>query len=132
MGGSMGSATGSSDGGFNETTAALSVLTGQKPMDPNGYSMMKSLAANALCKDCTVLAGKMDVVFETGTRADISGGVYLHHVIIIDLSKDEKGFVTNCPANENRSMRPQIRTFIGGAVVRKYLMLFDWNLPVDD
>jgi hypothetical protein len=36
---------------------------------------------NTVCKDCTVLAVKMDVVFDNGTRADVSRGVYLHHII---------------------------------------------------
>ena len=75
----------------------LEIFTGQKPMDPNGFSTMRILADGAMCKNCTVLAGRMDVVFENGTRADISNGVYLHHVVTIDLTKQKKTFISECP-----------------------------------
>jgi hypothetical protein len=75
----------------------LEIFTGQKPMDPNGFSTMRILADGAMCTNCTVLTGKMDVVFENGTRADIKSGVYLHHVVTIDLTKQKKNFVSECP-----------------------------------
>jgi hypothetical protein len=97
------------------------ILTGQKPMDPNGFSQMRVLSDGALCTNCTVLAGKMDVVFDNGTRADISGGVYLHHVITIDLNKKNKVWVSGCggrPAKASSGGVPDgLNTFIGGAVV---------------
>jgi hypothetical protein len=40
-------------------------------MDPMGFSTMKILPKGAMCQDCTVLAGKMSVVFENGTGIDV-------------------------------------------------------------
>lgn len=40
-----------------------------------------------LCKECTVLAAKLDAVFENGTRADIKSGVYLHHVVTFNMGQ---------------------------------------------
>jgi hypothetical protein len=66
----------------------------------------------------------MDTVFENGTRADISGGLYLHHVTTIDLSKQEKTWLTGCsgcapksPDNATDAVVGGLDTFIGGAVV---------------
>ena len=101
----------------------LSVLLGQKPMDPNGFSQMRVLSDGALCTNCTVLAGKMDIIFENGTRADISGGVYLHHVITIDLNKKNIAWVSGCgggaaaPKASGGGAGGGLNTFIGGAVV---------------
>ena len=112
--------------------AAPGAAPGAKPnsllsgaMDPNGFSIVKMIKKGALCNDCTVLAGKMTVVFENGTRADISGGVYLHHSIAIDLSKRLGGFVTICPPKDNAALNDMVKkggsgganTIIGGAVV---------------
>jgi hypothetical protein len=55
-----------------------------KAMDPDGYSIMHQIK-DGICKNCTVLAVKMDVVFDNGTRADVSRGVYLHHVIAFNI-----------------------------------------------
>jgi len=87
-----------------------------KSMDPNGFSVMKMVTG--FCKDCTLLSGKSDVVFANGTRADISAGVYLHHVIVMDLSKKEEGFVSTCPGDlkDNKPTPPPMSTFLGGAV----------------
>src|ERR1700753_2374530 len=43
-------------------------------MDPIGKVITATLS-NGFCQDCTVLAGKADLAFENGTRADISSGV---------------------------------------------------------
>jgi hypothetical protein len=53
-----------------------------KPLDPTGLSVIHT-AKEGLCKDCTVLAVKIDAVFENGTRADVSSGVYLHHIFTV-------------------------------------------------
>jgi hypothetical protein len=88
-------------------------------MDPNGFSTIKLLSQGAMCTDCTVLAGKLTVVFENGTRADIKSGVYLHHAITVDLNKQQQGFVTMCPTNITAFGKPIkgniVNTFIGGA-----------------
>jgi hypothetical protein len=88
-----------------------------KPMDPNGFTLMKMITG--FCKDCTVLSEKTDVVFPNGTRASISRGVYLHHVIAMDLSKKEDAFVAMCPGNYTPSTPPKgspVSGFLGGAV----------------
>jgi hypothetical protein len=62
----------------------------------------------------------MSVVFENGTNANIGSGVYLHHAIAIDVSKNFEGFVTMCPPAMmgGRVIKGGIiNTFIGGAVV---------------
>lgn len=59
-----------------------------KAMDPEGFNFMHQ-TREGMCKDCTVLAVKMDVVFENGTRADVSSGVYLHHIIALNLGERE-------------------------------------------
>jgi hypothetical protein len=58
-------------------------------MDPNGFNVMHTIDGG-LCRNCTVLGVKMDVVFENGTRADISSGVYLHHIISMNIVPDRK------------------------------------------
>ncbi|KAF2404354.1 hypothetical protein EJ06DRAFT_518776 [Trichodelitschia bisporula] len=107
MGGAAPAAPKAAGGGFGDT---LSLLAGQKPMDPNGWSTTKRLATG-LCKDCTVLSGKTTVVFENGTRADLSKGVYLHHVIAMDVTKPVKSYITGCPG-----IASSISPFLGGAV----------------
>jgi len=57
-------------------------LLKNKPMDPNGIGLVKRLSTG-FCKDCTVLSGKVDVVFGNGTVAGISNGVYLHHAVTV-------------------------------------------------
>jgi hypothetical protein len=53
------------------------------------------------CTDCTVLAAKLDLVFENDTRADIVNGVYLHHVIALlvgnTTGKGKSSWVDICP-----------------------------------
>jgi hypothetical protein len=120
-------------GASPKVTNPLEILTGQKPMDPNGFSQMRVLKDGVMCSNCTVLAGKMDVVFENGTRADISGGVYLHHVITIDLTKQKRSWLSGCaggpsslptaagapkaPGGAAGTAGSGLNTFIGGAVV---------------
>jgi hypothetical protein len=51
-----------------------SLLTSPKPMDPNGIDVLRRIMGG-FCKNCTVIAGKITIVFENGTRADITQGV---------------------------------------------------------
>jgi hypothetical protein len=99
----------------------LAILTGQKPMDPNGFSTMRILSNDSFCSNCTVLAGNINIIFENGTRADISNGVYLHHVITIDLTKNIKKFMSGCGNGQQvakgTGSLSGLNTFLGGAVV---------------
>ncbi len=54
-----------------------SVLGGT--MDPDGQIIALTIK-DGICQDCTVLAGKANIVFENGTRAGVHGGVYMHHL----------------------------------------------------
>jgi hypothetical protein len=58
-------------------------------MDPDGFNVMNTVKGE-ICKDCTVLAVKIDVVFENGTRADVSSGVYLHHILSVNIVPDRQ------------------------------------------
>lgn len=49
-------------------------------MDPNGF-IVSLTVREGLCTNCTVLAGKADITFDDGARADVSRGVYLHHIL---------------------------------------------------
>lgn len=101
-------------------TGALSTILAQKPMDPNGFSVTRIFKSGSMCTDCTVLGGKMTVVFENGSRADVERGVYLHHAISIDFDKQQQGWVTPCPKNgsvaDTVTKQSVGGIFIGGAV----------------
>jgi hypothetical protein len=55
------------------------------PQDPSGWTSHRTFKGSDLCRDCTVLSVKSDLVFENGTRADISHGVYLHHTASLNM-----------------------------------------------
>jgi hypothetical protein len=55
-------------------------------LDPEGFNVMGTVH-DGLCHDCTVLTAKMDAVFENGTRADVSSGVYLHHIVTMNMGE---------------------------------------------
>jgi hypothetical protein len=79
-------------------------------MDPDGFPFGKTLDGG-LCTDCTMLAGKADVVFENGTRADIANGVYLHHVVSSLAGKPTTQWVSTCPAGQT----PDLTKLLGAA-----------------
>jgi len=58
-------------------------------MDPDGFGILNTITGS-ICSDCTVLANQIDVVFEDGKRADLSSGVYLHHIITMDIATDRR------------------------------------------
>jgi hypothetical protein len=103
----------------NAEAGALSAL--QNGMDPNGISYVRTVDGG-ICKDCTVLNTKADVVFPNGTRADISGGIYLHHVIFINMGKYQQPWVSACPGKGSVAPPPPAKTsmstasFAGGAI----------------
>jgi hypothetical protein len=93
-------------------------------MDPAGFPFARKLEPNKLCSDCTVLAGKLDIVFANGSRADIQDGVYLHHVVSMMSDKAMMPWISMCPGKaanfaipglDLNSFRPGA-SFIGGAV----------------
>lgn len=52
-------------------------------LDPN--SDIFSSRVTGLCKDCMVLYAQADLAWKNGTKADISGGVYSHHILMVDI-----------------------------------------------
>ncbi|QDS73618.1 hypothetical protein FKW77_001891, partial [Venturia effusa] len=64
-----------------------SVLDGS--MDPEGVQVSKTIK-EGLCQDCSILSSKIDAVFENGTRADLTSGVYLHHIIALNGGRENK------------------------------------------
>jgi hypothetical protein len=46
--------------------------------------------------DCTVISGKAGLEFEDGTLADVSKGVYIHHILTSNNQKKIDPFVSRC------------------------------------
>jgi hypothetical protein len=57
-------------------------------LDANGDSFNGQL--EGICKDCMFLSGSTYVTYENGTQADVSTGVYNHHVAVFDVGKAGK------------------------------------------
>lgn len=55
-------------------------------MDINGRAFLYKIK-QGICKDCTILAARTGLELENGTKADTSNGVYLHHVLVSDVTK---------------------------------------------
>jgi len=74
------------------------------PLDREANVVMRSLE-QGFCSDCTVLAIKTDLVYQDGTRVDISNGVYLHHAVSFNLAwKEMSNWINLCPL-ENQMMK---------------------------
>jgi hypothetical protein len=74
------------------------------PIDPAGYSAARTYK-EGVCSNCTILKSRTDVVLKDGKRADISEGVYLHHVNNLNLgTKDVYNWANPCPAMSSRMM----------------------------
>jgi hypothetical protein len=95
MGGSVPKGSGPMEGGGLSLLDMMSTLSGQKPMDPNGFGFIKRLSSG-VCKDCTILAGTMRVVSESGKILGVSDGIYIHHAVTMDVSKSVKSYITGC------------------------------------
>jgi hypothetical protein len=54
-------------------------------LDPNGDEFNEVL--EGICTDCMFLSGSTYVTYEDGSRADISTGVYNHHIAVVDVGK---------------------------------------------
>lgn len=55
-------------------------------MDMNGQAFLYKIK-QGLCADCTILAAKTGLELENGTKADTSNGIYLHHILVSDITK---------------------------------------------
>jgi hypothetical protein len=71
------------------------------PQDPNGWTSHRTFKASELCHGCTVLSVKSDIVYENGTRADISRGLYLHHTASLNLGLHTNvNWIKMCPNSQ--------------------------------
>jgi hypothetical protein len=58
---------------------------------------MLSMPKGTFCGgECTVISGKAGLEFEDGTAADVSKGVYIHHILATNNGKTISPFVTRC------------------------------------
>jgi hypothetical protein len=86
-------------------------FAGLNTMDPNGYTFLKKVTGESVCKDCTVLRGRLQAVYKDGTPANAGNGLYVHHAIFIDVTKKQRLPVSNCGDTMG-----SIPTFIGADV----------------
>jgi hypothetical protein len=98
----------------------LDLLLGKTSMDPAGFTTMRILP-DPMCVDCTVLAGKVDAVFQNGSQATFADGVYLHHAIALNLEKSAVNYVSSpkCESIDLNSLTNAINftPFVAGGVV---------------
>ncbi|KAF2428623.1 hypothetical protein EJ08DRAFT_321921 [Tothia fuscella] len=57
---------------------------------------LKGIPANA-----ALLSGRLDTVFEDGSKADVSKGIYIHHLLVADVGKTSAPFAL-CPGGHNQ------------------------------
>lgn len=82
------------NGDYEAAIASMMVA----PFDANGFSTIRSFSNDGLCSDCTVLSAKADLVYEDGKRADVSTGVYLHHINTVNMGwKENYNWLDPCP-----------------------------------
>ncbi|KAF2429930.1 hypothetical protein EJ08DRAFT_697954 [Tothia fuscella] len=90
-------------------------------MDPNGQSVQITIPKATFCggSDCTIVAGLVGVQFEDGTAADVSKGVYTHHILGSNANKRVDPFVSSCDtAGDVKSIRRPTAVaagFVGGS-----------------
>ena|ERR1700712_1672351 len=84
------------NGDYEKAMAAVIDTT----LDPSGINIVRTFK-EGVCSDCTILAAKTDIVFADGKRADVSEGVYLHHLTNMNLgSKDVAAWLNLCPTSQ--------------------------------
>jgi hypothetical protein len=104
--------------GTTSPSGILDILLGKTAMDPAGITTMRVLP-DSMCSDCTVLSGRIDAVFDNGTRAGFSDGVYLHHAVVMNLNKTPDIYIKppTCGNQTSPKLGGGISTFIAGGVV---------------
>lgn len=68
-------------------------------MDPKSDVILRTL--KGLPDNAAILSGRLDTVFEDGSKADISKGVYIHHLLVADMGKTTAPFAF-CPNGHNQ------------------------------
>jgi len=51
---------------------------------------------DGICKDCTLLKGKVGLVYADGSPAGVNNGIYIHHILAWDLEKKQSSFLSGC------------------------------------
>jgi len=72
-------------------------------------NMFFQTISKGFCNDkgpCTVLAGKVGVMYADGSPADPSNGIYIHHILTSDTSKHQTPWLSSCgaPTRPGRSI----------------------------
>jgi len=68
-------------------------------MDPKSDILIRTL--KGLPNNAAILSGRMDTVFEDGSKADVAQGVYIHHLLVADVGKTTVPFAM-CPGGHNQ------------------------------
>lgn len=72
-------------------------------MDPNGQSFAVNVPKGTFCKGCTILQGRASLEYQDRTVADVSKGVYIHHILASNGQKKTKPFVNQCDSKASFS-----------------------------
>jgi hypothetical protein len=68
---------------------------------------------DGICKNCTVLKGKVGIENIDGTPAGPKSGVYIHHILTYDTKKKGKSFVQGCVSGGGSTPSGMGAKFIG-------------------
>jgi hypothetical protein len=68
-------------------------------MDVKSDILVRTL--KGLPNNAAILSGRLDTIFEDGSRADAKGGVYIHHLLVADVGKTSAPFAL-CPGGHNQ------------------------------
>lgn len=89
-------------------------------LDSNGQGINFQIPKDTFCGgECTVITGQTGLQFEDGTPADVSKGVYIHHILATNNKKKTEPFVSKCDTKGDVTAvkRPNIASsgFVGGS-----------------
>jgi len=83
-------------------------------MDVKADVIMRTL--KGLPNNAAILSGRLDTIFEDGSRADVKKGIYIHHLLVADVGKTSAPFAL-CPGGHNqKSFVPWISSHIVEAI----------------
>lgn len=70
-------------------------------LDSNGQGITWTIPKSTFCggQDCTIIAGQSGLEFANGTKADVSKGVYIHHILGTNQKKKVDPFVSRCDSS---------------------------------
>jgi len=76
-------------------------------LDPAGQAFLE-IISDGLCSNCTVLSGGTRTVFEDGTVAGPAQGIYIHHIISIDISKPMNLPISKCGEGQTKNTKTSL------------------------